>query len=324
METRVTRSPTVAASLLRKGGVVAFPTETVYGLGADVFSVAAVGNIFRAKGRPSDNPLIVHLGDLADLSSVIRRLPKSAERLMSRFFPGPLTLIMPRHPAVPLEVTAGLDTVGVRVPRHPIAQAFLRACGTPVAAPSANRSGRPSPTTWRAVHEEMNGRIAGILIGGATEVGLESTVVDCTVPRPIILREGAVTWEALREVAPEIRRTAQWSMGGETAKSPGLKYLHYAPTARVILVDGPGDIPMPDAPSSGYIGLAKPPGRMTLLRKQTCPGVAEYAKNLFHFFRVCEQSGARRIYCQRVPALGLGRALMDRLRRAAGDLPTGS
>jgi len=322
MHTRVTRSPRVAASVLRAGGVVAFPTETVYGLGADALREEAVRKIFRAKGRPADNPLIVHIAERAWINRVARRVPPSARRLMEVFFPGPLTVIVPRHADVSLAVTAGLDTVGVRMPEHPVARAFLLAGGTPVAAPSANRSGRPSPTTWRAVADELGGRIPCILQGGASAVGLESTVVDCTVSPPVILREGAVTLEMLRRVVPRVRRSRGHQSGA--ARSPGMKYKHYAPTARVVLVDGPGDVPAEGRLVSAWIGLtAWTVGRKPVLAA-TCRGVPAYARALFHFFRVCERRGVKTIYCQRVPRVGLGRALMDRLERAAHDHPTAS
>jgi L-threonylcarbamoyladenylate synthase len=298
--------------------VVAFPTETVYGLGADAFQAAAVRRIFRAKGRPADNPLIVHIADLNQLPRVTRRIPPAAEPLLNHFFPGPLTLILPRHPDLPLEVTAGLDTVGVRLPRHPVASAFLHACQTPVAAPSANRSGRPSPTTWSAVRDEMEGRIACILKGGASEVGLESTVVDCTGRRLCILRQGAVSLEMLQAVVPSIRLlTDQPTTAAGVVKSPGLKYRHYAPHARVILIDQPTDIDPPPGEPFAYIGLTARglPHRPT--RRRVCKNLEHYGRAVFAFFRTCEKSGIPIIYAQRVPQIGMGRALMDRLQRAA-------
>jgi L-threonylcarbamoyladenylate synthase len=301
--------------------VVAFPTETVYGLGANALKSRAVRAIFSAKGRPSDNPLIVHIADPADIHRVAKRVPTAAARLLKKFSPGPLTVIVPRGDHVPSEVTAGLDTVGVRCPRHPVAHRFLKACGVPVAAPSANRSGRPSPTTWQAVAEELTGRILCILKGGASRVGLESTVVDCTTRIPVILREGAITLEQLREVMPAIR-AGKRATGRATPRSPGMKYRHYAPGPRVVLVDGPQDVPAGEADHAAYIGLTSRgfPKRPILV--VTSRGVQAYARKLFHFFRACEKAGVRTIYCQRVASRGLGRALMDRLQKAASGHPS--
>jgi len=312
-ETLLTTDVHEAAALIRRGELVAFPTETVYGLGADAFNPEAVRKIFEAKGRPLDNPLIVHIAHLDQLARLVRDVPEAARRFMERFFPGPLTLVLPRHPDVPDEVTAGLPTVGVRMPRHLVARAFLEACGTPVAAPSANRSGRPSPTRWEAVYADLNGRIACILQGDRSDMGLESTVVDCTGPEPVVLRAGAVPLEALREVVPETRL-----VGNEMslkARSPGTRYRHYAPQARVVLVDHP-DEAVPD-PRHAYIGLTPPAHPEAFGACCVCPDVETYAYELFDFFRRCDAQGCTRIYAQRVPRTGLGLALMDRLERAA-------
>lgn len=312
-ETLLTTDVHEAAALIRRGELVAFPTETVYGLGADAFNPEAVRKIFEAKGRPLDNPLIVHIAHLDQLARLVRDVPEAARRFMERFFPGPLTLVLPRHSDVPDEVTAGLPTVGVRMPRHPVARAFLEACGTPVAAPSANRSGRPSPTRWEAVYADLNGRIACILQGDRSDMGLESTVVDCTGPEPVVLRAGAVPLEALREVVPETRL-----VGNEMslkARSPGTRYRHYAPQARVVLVDHP-DEAVPD-PRHAYIGLTPPAHPEAFGACCICPDVETYAYELFDFFRRCDAQGCTRIYAQRVPRTGLGLALMDRLERAA-------
>lgn len=317
---RITRSPRVAAGFIREGGTVAFPTETVYGLGADALNPKAVLAIFAAKGRPADNPLIVHLADAAMIGLVARRVPRSAERMIEHFFPGPLTVIVPRAAAVPDAVTAGLDTVGIRQPDHPVASAFLRACAVPVAAPSANRSGRPSPTTWQAARDEVGGRVDCILTGGASAVGLESTVVDCSSGRPVILRQGAVSVEALRAVCPTIRVHHHDPAAGPV-RSPGLKYRHYAPSVRVVLVEDPGRITPEAGERFAYIGLSRRglPGRPVLVRP--CREVQDYARLLFRFFRACETAGVDVIYCQIPGDEGLGRALRDRLRKAAGDHP---
>lgn len=316
MQTQLTRSPRVAAAVLRDGGVVAFPTETVYGLGANALDAHAVRRIFRAKGRPQDNPLIVHVHSPEGAARVARRIPVTARRLMDHFFPGPLTVIVPRHPDLPQESTAGLDTVGIRCPRHPVAQAFLQACGCPVAAPSANRSGRPSPTTWHMVQAELNGRIPCILKGSRTEIGLESTVIDCTLSRPVILREGAVTLEQIREVVPSVRAASAQDRKGPV-RSPGAKYRHYAPGPRVLLVDRPQDVPASMVSQSAYIGLDTGRFARRPQRVKRCRTVHAYAKELFNFFHQCEQDGVRFIFCQCVPPEGMGCALMDRLRRAS-------
>lgn len=313
MKTLLTADPTAAANVLIVGGIAAFPTETVYGLGANVYDVEAVRDIYRAKGRPGDNPLIVHLHDRAQLREVARRVPVHAGKLMRKFFPGPLTVVLPRHPTVPLAATAGLDTVGVRMPAHPVARRFLRACGFPVAAPSANRSGRPSPTTWQAVRRDLGGRIPCILRGERARVGLESTVVDCTGRVPVILRPGAITLEQLRRVVPSTRMaTARDAARG---RSPGLKHRHYAPGARVVLMgEGVGCRVL--GARTAFIGL-RPPRGVAFGRVKRCRDVRAYARELFHFFRECDAANVTRIYCETVPMRGLGVALMDRLRRAA-------
>ena len=227
-----------AAELLRRGGLVAFPTETVYGLGANALSAEAVQGVFAAKGCPSTDPLIVHVSDIDGLARVCRATPPVAMTLAQAFWPGPLTLIVPRHPDVPVEVTAGLETVAVRVPAHPVARALLRAAGVPVAAPSANRFSRPSPTTAAHVLEELGGRIPLVLDGGATPVGVESTIVDCTVTPPVIRRAGGVTLEQLREVIPHIAMRDEHRDEAEAQVAPGQLLRHYAPTARLTLYAG--------------------------------------------------------------------------------------
>lgn len=312
MTTFLTDDPAAAAAVLRQGGAVAFPTETVYGLGARAFAPDALRRIFEAKGRPSDNPLILHLATAEQLPLVAASVPPAARRLLDAFTPGPLTLVLPRHPDVPRIATAGLDTVGVRVPAHPLAHAFLSACGEPVAAPSANRSGRPSPTTWEAVQADLDGRIDAILRGAPASVGLESTVVDVTGDVPVVLRAGAVTLEALRAICPGATLVAT---ADQHRRSPGTRHRHYAPTARVQLVDAAREA-APD-PEAGYIGLDAPPHRAVFGLVAVCPDVASYAQQLFDFFRRCEAAGLHTVFCQRVASTGLGLALMDRLQRAA-------
>jgi L-threonylcarbamoyladenylate synthase len=215
-----------AGSLIRAGQLVAFPTETVYGLGADATNEKAVASIFEAKGRPQDNPLIVHIASADELKNVAREVPESAYELMSIFSPGPLTIVLKKQNGIPKITTGGLDTVGIRIPDHPLALKLIRSAGVPVAAPSANRSGRISPTEAEHVYEDMRGRIPMILDGGKTRVGIESTVLDLTKETPIILRPGAVTAEMLAPFLGKVK-----TKGGEVlvAEAPGMKYRHYAP-----------------------------------------------------------------------------------------------
>lgn len=313
MDTLITDQPDVAAACIQKGELAAFPTETVYGLGADAFNPEAVRKIFVAKGRPSDNPLIVHIGTISDIDRLTDSVSPVAQVFINHFFPGPLTLVLPRSASVPDITSAGLPTIGVRMPAHPIAQAFLLAAGTPVAAPSANLSGRPSPTTWEAVATDLTGRIACILKGPQSDAGLESTVVDCTQADPVVLRPGAVTIEQLREVVPNtISASTDPAL---LARSPGTKYRHYAPTGHVRLVASPRLIP--PQPGAAYIGLEPPPHDRMLFPVKVCADAAHYAHELFDFFRLCDAVGVRTIYCQTVEPTGIGRALMDRLNRAA-------
>lgn len=315
MQTTLTESPSEAASFVREGQLTAFPTETVYGLGADAFSPGAVRAIFEAKGRPSDNPLIVHVGHSECIEACVDEIPDVAKTLTSHFWPGPLTVILSKSSAVPDVVTAGLCTVGIRFPSHPVAQKFLRACETPIAAPSANRSGRPSPTTWAAVEQDLGGRIACILKGDRTEEGLESTVVDCTTSPPVVLRPGAISVEALKSTVGAIRVETDGQETDEAVRSPGTRHRHYAPAARVHLVTHPDDVTDPD--QAGYIGLDRPEDPSQFLEVSVASTVDAYAHELFHFFRVCDERDCSVIYAQTVPEAGVGRALNDRLRRAA-------
>jgi L-threonylcarbamoyladenylate synthase len=227
-----------AAALLTRGGLVAFPTETVYGLGANALNADAVRGVFTAKGRPSTDPLIVHVADVHELARVARVISPMVLTLARAFWPGPLTVIVPRHPDVPHEVTAGLDTVAVRVPAHPVARALLTAASVPVAAPSANRFSRPSPTTAEHVREELEGRIPLILDAGPTQVGVESTIVDCTVTPPVVRRAGGVTLEQLRAVVPDIDVREAHGDTDQAQVAPGQLLRHYAPTAPLTLYVG--------------------------------------------------------------------------------------
>ena len=310
MQTILTKIPTIAAEFIRNGGAVAFPTETVYGLGANIFDEIAVAKIFEAKRRPADNPLIAHIGSLDQIGELALDLPEAAQQLIDAFFPGPLTLVLKKSTRVPRIATAGLDTIGVRMPGNAVANEFLKSCGTPVAAPSANISGRPSPTTWEAVFDDLDGRIDCILQGGATTIGLESTVVDCTSGHPMVLRTGAVSIESLREIVPSTRPFEPGQ--DDTIRSPGLKHKHYAPDARVVIVNAGFEIP--NASESTFIGLERPGGKLAFVK--ICSSADEYAHSVFAFFRESDKRNIETIYCQAVEERGIGVALMDRLRRA--------
>lgn len=312
VKTTWTRSANNAAEFIKNGGVVAFPTETVYGLGANVFDAEAVARIFAAKNRPADNPLIAHVSTLEQIEQLTTELGEDARRFIEAFFPGPLTLVLRKAERVPLIATAGLETIGVRIPRHELAGEFLAACGVPVVAPSANLSGRPSPTTWQAVLEDLDGRIDCILQGEATEIGLESTVVDCTGGVPVLLRQGSVSLEELRRVVPG---TVASGLDSDVVRSPGLKHRHYSPQAKVVLIDPRSEISNLRFENAGYIGINEPPAAVK--RKKICTSVDDYAHSLFEFFRECDREGLTVIYCETVEERGIGAALMDRLRRAA-------
>lgn len=311
--TVLTTSPRAAAEFIKSGEVVAFPTETVYGLGANIFDETAIRKIFRAKGRPVDNPLIAHVASVEQIASIASQITESATQLIAAFFPAPLTVILPKHADVSRLATAGLETIGVRMPRHALALEFIGACGVPLVAPSANLSGRPSPTTWQAVKADLDGRIACILQGDQTEVGLESTVVDCTDAAPVVLRAGAITLEQLRAVIPSSRLASRAEAGAP--KSPGLKYRHYSPQARVVIVNDGRTAQAGE--NAAYIGLHTPPAGEAFQRVKLCADVADYAHELFSFFRECDALGVKEIVCEAVEEIGLGLALMDRLRRAA-------
>ena len=228
-----------AADIIASGGTVIFPTETVYGLGANALDKTAVTKIYKAKGRPADNPLIVHIADVSQLENVARDVPKTAYELFRRYSPGPLTVVLKRKDTIPAEISAGLDTVAVRIPSHPVANSLIKLSGCPIAAPSANLSGRPSPTCYAHVKDEMDGRVDMIIDGGESDIGLESTVVSLAGEEPILLRPGAVTLRQLEDVLGrvELSRSIFAEYDGSAA-SPGMKYRHYAPKAKVVLVKG--------------------------------------------------------------------------------------
>ncbi|MBW3583087.1 MAG: threonylcarbamoyl-AMP synthase [Euryarchaeota archaeon] len=319
-----------AAEVLRQGGIVAFPTETVYGLGADGTSEKAVARVFSAKGRPADNPVILHVGRRAWVDHLVREVPTAAEALMERFWPGPLTLVMERGQRVPDIVTAGLPGVAIRMPAHPVALALIRLVERPLAAPSANRSGRPSPTRAAHVARDLAGHIDGILDGGPCQVGLESTVLDVRRDPPVILRHGAVTREMLLEHLPAV---GEHVGGGAPPESPGLKYRHYAPDVPLEIVGGP--------PAERHRALKEARRRLSAEGKRVAFLVTEEAQmmgpdvyllgtdrdpatiaaSLYGHLRTADDSGYDRILVEGVEESGLGRAVMDRLRRAAEAPP---
>jgi L-threonylcarbamoyladenylate synthase len=311
-----------AARLLRDGGLVAFPTETVYGLGADALAANAVARIFAAKGRPASNPLIVHVADVAAARELAREWPAVAETLAARFWPGPLTLVVPKAGVVPDIVTAGGATVGLRVPSHPVALALLRAAGVPVAAPSANRSEEVSPTTAAHVAESLRGaRVDLILDAGPTEIGLESTVVDCTVSPPRLLRPGRVTAAMLRAALGQIAGDRAVEVEEERppqgpARSPGLRKRHYAPRVPLVVVP-PGAAK--DALRDGDAFLARKasatPGTVRVLRMPL--DAAGYAARLYAALREMDRAaGVTRIVVEEPPQNDAWAAVHDRLRRA--------
>ncbi|HXG84164.1 MAG TPA: L-threonylcarbamoyladenylate synthase [Pyrinomonadaceae bacterium] len=313
MKTILTTSPLEAAEFIKRGGIVAFPTETVYGLGANVFDADAIAKIFEAKERPNDNPLIAHVGKIVDINSLVSEITASAQKFIDAFFPAPLTVVLPKAGEVPMIATANLETIGVRMPRNDFAREFLRACEMPLVAPSANLSGRPSPTTWQAVFEDLDGRIDCLLQGETTEIGLESTVVDCTTNVPLVLRSGAVTLEQLRRIVPET--TIYQLQKGEAVKSPGLKHRHYSPRARVFLISSKFEVQ--SSKSKAFIGLNLPDEKFDSIK--ICASVEDYAHSVFDFFRQCDRREIEKIFCQTVEEYGIGLALMDRLKRAAED-----
>jgi L-threonylcarbamoyladenylate synthase len=319
-----------AAHFLQENEVVALPTETVYGLGGNAESDAAVGKIFTAKGRPSDNPLIIHIADKQQIGRFVREIPDNASQLMERFWPGPLTIIFKKKDGVLSELaTAGLATVAVRMPDHPVALALLKKCQLPIAAPSANSSGKPSPTHAAHVIEDLNGKIAGVLDGGATGVGVESTVVDCTETIPVILRPGGVTKEQLEAVVGEVRIDPALINGESKPKSPGMKYTHYAPNAPLYLVDGSNrflqelvDAKRAEGLRVGVLATEESLHDYQADEVLACGQRAELetvATALYETLRAFNQKGVDIIYSEMFPSSGVGHAIMNRLEKAAGN-----
>ncbi|MGI6188757.1 MAG: L-threonylcarbamoyladenylate synthase [Caldicoprobacteraceae bacterium] len=324
-----------ASELIKSGEVVAFPTETVYGLGANALDPRAVEKIFRAKGRPGDNPLIVHVSKTQDVDKLVKELPPKARALMETFWPGPLTIVFKKSSVIPSEVTAGLNTVAIRMPNHPVALRLIDYSGLPIAAPSANRSGHISPTTARHVLEDMDGIIPLILDGGKCRVGLESTVLDMTSEIPVILRPGGVTLEMLEGILGEVRvdlSVLKPVANGQKARSPGMKYVHYAPRAQVLIVRGRLDsivkkineLVKEYSASGMKVGVLATQetresyhkGEVLVLGERTRPAVM--ASNLFSVLREFDAKGVDIVLAEWVDTSNEGLAIMNRMIRAAG------
>jgi len=322
-----------AGSILRKGGLVAFPTETVYGLGADALNEKAAEKIYAAKGRPSDNPLIIHIADMEDLEKIAEFIPEKAITVAEKFWPGPITMIFEKSEIVPYGTTGGLDTVAVRMPSDEIAQELIKAGGGFIAAPSANTSGRPSPTAAEHVVEDLSGKVDMIVDGGSVDIGVESTILDMTVNPPMILRPGAVTKEMLSELIGEVAEDRTMMTISDTApKAPGMKYRHYAPKGDLSIVEGPMELVIEAINrmashriSQGYkvgiIGTEETVSRYTkgiVKSVGTREDEATIANNLYGILREFDADEVDYIYSESFATGGIGNAIMNRLLKAAG------
>lgn len=328
-----------AAGVLKAGGLVAFPTETVYGLGANALDTKAVEGIYKAKGRPSDNPLIVHIAEIKALEHLVNTIPVTAHRLIKAYWPGPLTLVMPKSDKVPSIITAGLDTVAVRMPSHPIALALIKKTGLPVAAPSANSSGRPSPTLAKHVIEDLTGKVDIIIDGGSAKVGMESTVLDITVEPPMILRPGGITREQLQQLLGAVGTDPALSAsleGTTPPRSPGMKYRHYAPKAALLLVQGPHDRVVFEIGRRAELYIKEGTNIGILTTNETAalyePSLytscrflslgsrqkpESLASNLFRCLREFDEKAVEVILAETPETDGIGMAVMNRLIKAA-------
>ena len=324
----------VAAEVIRTGGLVAFPTETVYGLGGDATNPDASRKIYEAKGRPSDNPLIVHIENFGQLEDIVAEVPEEARLLAEKFWPGPLTMILNKNHVIPYETTGGLDTVAIRMPNHPVAQEFLKKSGCMIAAPSANTSGRPSPTRASHVWEDLQGRIDVILDGGEVGIGIESTIVDLTEDVPVILRPGFITIEMLTEVLGTVRMDP--GIVDENSKTPpkapGMRYRHYAPKAELTMVEGQETMvvdeinrytkeQMSSGKKVGIIATEEtkdryPAGEVVSIGSRK--DEAEVARHLYQVLRQFDEWKVDVIYSESFPTAGVGQAIMNRLLKAAG------
>ena len=325
----------LAANILREGGLVASPTETVYGLCANALDVDAVKKIYLAKGRPSDNPLIVHIADLGMLEPLVLEISDIAKKLISHFWPGPMTLVFPASPLVPKIVTGGLDTVAVRFPAHPIMQNLIKTSGLPLAAPSANTSGKPSPTNAARVIEDLDGKIDAIIVGNASEYGVESTVIDTTGDVATILRPGGITYEMIENVLGHV--TVDPAIGhalkeGELPKAPGMKYTHYSPNAEVIIVKGEETSVISKINALTLLGHEKGKKIGVLATDETQSAfvadlivsagtsteLSTIATQLFEVLRTFDDAKVDIVYSLAFPNEGIGNAIMNRLEKSAG------
>lgn len=323
-----------AGTVLKEGGLVAFPTETVYGLGGDALNKESSRKIYAAKGRPSDNPLIVHICKWEDIYPIVAEVSQEAKRIADAFWPGPLTMILPKSELVPYETTGGLDTVAVRMPSHKVAQKLIEYAGGYVAAPSANTSGKPSPTQARYVAEDMDGKIEMIIDGGEVGIGLESTIIDLTVTPPQILRPGFITREMLSEVLGDVDTDITILSGdsGQAPKAPGMKYRHYAPKGDLTIVTGPQDKvveyinsevkkDMLAGEKTGVIGTQE---MLEKYHAQVVKSVGSrkdelnIGKHLYTILREFDDEDVTRIYSESFETEGFGQAIMNRLLKAAG------
>lgn len=319
-----------AGKIIAAGGLVAFPTETVYGLGASAYDADAAKKIYAAKGRPSDNPLIVHICSKEQLCDVAEEIPKEAEKVIDAFMPGPITIILNKKSTVPNEVTAGLNTVAVRFPKHETAQRLIKAAGVPIAAPSANLSGKPSPTKAGHVINDMTGRIDAIIDGGDCSVGVESTIVDFTDAKPTILRPGGITYDDLKNIGLDIqidKNILKSIPQGEVPKSPGMKYKHYAPNATVTVVEGDKDAVREKIKTLLKECGGKTKGVLTMYGAEYDDAVIinagesnkEYAKNLFAALRKFDDLGVDTVFAEFCEKDGYGLAVKNRLYKAAAQ-----
>lgn len=323
-----------AASIINRGGVVVFPTETVYGIGADALNDEAAGKIFKAKGRPQDNPLIVHIADFEDLNDLVTDIPQNARILAEHYWPGPLTMIFNKKDALSDKITAGLDTAAIRLPVNKIALAIIRESGKPIAAPSANTSGKPSPTEASHVVDDLMGKVDMIIDGGATDIGVESTVVDVTCTPPMILRPGRVTWEDIKEVlgSCDYDPAVIKSNSKIVPKSPGQKYRHYSPKAEVVLYKGSLNSISAriKEDKNAYESQGKKVGVMSTTQTDACYEPSDskiclgdrdnpitISSKLFKALRTFDKMGVDIILAEAVEESGLGKAIMNRLSKAS-------
>lgn len=321
-----------AVKYLQSGELIAFPTETVYGLGGNGLDAEALKKIFAAKGRPGDNPLILHIQNPSELAGLAKEVSPTAQLLMDTFWPGPLTLVLKKTERVPLEATGGLDSVAVRMPSHPIALALIKAAGLPIAAPSANLSGKPSPTIAQDVIEDLDGKIAGVIDGGSTEIGLESTVVDCTGSLPMILRPGGITLEMLEDVVGVVEVDPGLTDESEAPRAPGMKYAHYAPKAKMVILENEEELQEAlgySQQSDQKIVFLIPEDisinedlkeNVGTIRLGSSKDWTALAAEFYRVLRELDRQQVDEIYAMAVPEVGIGVAIMNRMRKSAGHL----